>query len=81
MAQNPAFISDADFCDKTVSYCVNPGENPFRTASSNITIVETPASPESPQANENVKVRLVDTLKNLHEMLFDLNDATMLHYV
>lgn len=52
MAQNPAFVSDADFCDKTVSYCVNPSELPFST---NITIVETPASPVN---DENVKVRV-----------------------
>lgn len=57
MAQNPAFISDADFCDKTVSYCVNPGDIPF-PVSSNITIVETPASPESPKETENGNVKV-----------------------
>ncbi|XP_063697322.1 sodium-dependent nutrient amino acid transporter 1-like [Culicoides brevitarsis] len=54
MAQNPAFISDADYCDKTVSYCVTPGDLPF-TAPSNITIVETPASPETSSKDETVK--------------------------
>lgn len=57
MAQNPAFISDADFCDKTVSYCVSPKDIPF-TVSSSITIVETPASPESPKEADNGNVKV-----------------------
>lgn len=58
MSQNPAFISDADFCDKTVSYCVSPRDNPF-TVTSNITIVETPASPELPKDVENGNVKVI----------------------
>lgn len=53
MSQNPAYVGDAEYCNKTISYCVDKNDLSELVG---IKIVETPATPVENGECNNIQV-------------------------